>query len=104
MIEKSTDWTCRKLVSMPARRKTTKLRRIGFFSVILLLSYLGSYLALAANGGWYWSQTGKLRYSFGFSVTDVERWFPAWAHWEPFCDIHGEEISRGDLQGFFVRP
>jgi hypothetical protein len=72
--------------------------------MVLLGTYVGSYLAMASRGGWYWSQTGRHRYNFGFSVTDVERWFPAYAHWEPFRDIYGSEGSRGNLAGYFYSP
>jgi hypothetical protein len=70
----------------------------------VFLVYIGSYVILSARGNWYWSQTGKLRYSFRLAVTDVERWQPAWARWEPFRDINGDDTSRGNLQGFFYSP
>lgn len=70
----------------------------------LFMVYVGSYAALSACGGWYWSQTGELRYGFGFAVTDVERWFPAWAHWEPFKEVGGNETSRGNVLGYIYSP
>lgn len=66
--------------------------------------YVGSYVVLSACGEWRWSQTGRLRYDFGLAVTDVERWFPRWAYWEPFKDVYGNDTSRGNLQGYIYSP
>jgi hypothetical protein len=70
----------------------------------LALVYVGAYAALSAAGAWYWSQTGKLRYTSGLSVSDVERWHPAWARWEPFHNIYGQDTSRGNTAGYFFSP
>jgi hypothetical protein len=82
----------------------SKRLRVVLMLAAPLVVYVGSYIILSARGGWYWSQTGKLRYDFGFAASDVERWFPAWAHWEPFRDIYGRDTSRGDLQGYIYSP
>ena len=86
------------------RRRLSKRLRVVLVLAALLVVYVGSYVVLSARGDWYWSQTGKLRYDFGFAVSDVERWFPARAHWEPFRDIHGDDTSRGDLPGYLFSP
>src|SRR5258706_7291802 len=85
-------------------RRISKRFRVLLAVGALLVIYVCSYLILSAQGGWQWSQTGKLRYGFGFAVSDVERWFPAWAHWEPFIDVYGDDTSRGDLQGYIYSP
>lgn len=76
--------------------------------VVILLVWLGlyvvTYVVLSAYGDWYWSQTGELRYNSGFAVTDVGRWQPAWAKWEPFRDVYGTDGSRGNPQGYFFAP
>ena len=81
------------------------IRRVAVLTIgLLLLGYVGSYVALSARGGWYWSQTGRVRYTFGFAMTDVVRWHPAWARWEPFRDVHGRDTSRGNLAGYLYSP
>ena len=69
-----------------------------------MLVYVGSYGALSAAGDYRASQTGKLRYSFGLSVTDVHHWQPRFMGWEPFRDVSGKDTSRGDLLGYFYSP
>lgn len=71
---------------------------------ILLLVYVGSYVALSACGGWYWAQTGRVRYTFGLAMTDAVRWHPAWARWEPFRDVRDRDTSRGNLAGYLYSP
>jgi hypothetical protein len=70
----------------------------------LVLAYVGSYVALSAAGDYRASQTGKLRYSGGLSVTDVDHWQPHFMWWEPFHDVYGKDTSRGDLLGYFYSP
>jgi hypothetical protein len=70
----------------------------------LVVIYLGTYVVLSACGGWHWSQTGSLRYSSGFAISDVQRWCPAWAHWEPFRDVYGTDTSRGNVLGYIYSP
>ena len=69
-----------------------------------MLAYVGSYVAFSARGGYHASQTGKLRYSFGLSVTDVWHWQPRFMSWEPFRDVGGNDTSRGDLLGYLYSP
>ncbi len=78
--------------------------RLPIAVLLLLVVYIGSYAALSAAGGRQMSQTGKLRYGFGLAVTDVERWQPAWAYWEPFRDVSGEDTSRGNFPGYIYSP
>src|SRR5438045_1903486 len=87
-------------------RTKTKIATItNLLSILILMTgYCGSYIALSAHGGWYFSQTGKLRYDFGFAISDVERWFRAWAQWEPFRDVYGNDNSRGNVQGYLYSP
>ncbi|HEY2589212.1 MAG TPA: hypothetical protein VGI81_25940 [Tepidisphaeraceae bacterium] len=75
---------------------------VGLATTVVV--YVGSYVAMSAGGQWTWSQSGRLRYSFGLSVTDVIRWQPALAHWEQFYDISGNDTSRGNVMGYLYSP
>ncbi len=86
----------------PRRRKRLLVRL--FTAACALLLYLGSYAALSTAGEYRASQTGRLRYFGGLSVTDVYHWQPAFAEWEPFRDVTGRETSRGDLLGYLYSP
>lgn len=71
---------------------------------LMLIAYPGSYIALSAAGGYYFSQSGRTRYAFGLSVSDVSVWHPAGVYWEPFVDSRGDETSRGTELGYFYSP
>src|SRR5688572_9451061 len=86
------------------RTSISKRARRCLAVAALLVAYVGSYAALSAAGNWYWSQTGQLRFNGGLAVSDVVRWQPAWARWEPFQNIDGENTSRGNLPGYFYSP
>jgi hypothetical protein len=87
-------------------KRSKPKRRRAIAAVLLgpILAYLGSYAVLSSKGHWVYSQTGKVRYDFGFAMSDVIRWDPAAAHWEPFHDIHGSDTSRGIPTGYFYSP
>jgi hypothetical protein len=85
------------------RRRKRWIVRLVITTCALLL-YVGSYVALSAAGDYRASQTGKLRYFGGLSVTDVYHWQPAFCEWEPFRDVSGKDTSRGDLLGYFYSP
>jgi hypothetical protein len=78
-------------------------RRIAFLLAAVAL-YIGSYAALSAAGQPVFSQTGHLRYSFGFAVSDVVIWDPPFAQWEPFHTIDGVDTSRGNFVGYLYSP
>ena len=86
-----------------AKRRLTERRILGLLVAVIVL-YVGSYTVLSWNGGWHWSQTGMMRYDFGFATTDVVRWRPARAYWEPFKDVSGEWTTRANLLGHFYSP
>ena len=85
----------------PGRKRLLVRLAIAAFA---LAAYVGSYVAMSAAGEYQASQTGRLRWFGGLSVTDVYHWQPAFAWWEPFRDIRGDDTSRGDLLGYFYSP
>ena len=87
----------------PPRRRRL-LRRAAVVLAALAVLYVGSYAALSAAGDYVASQTGRLRYVAGLSVTDVYHWQPKLGYWEPFHTIDGNDTTRGDLPGYFYSP
>lgn len=81
-----------------------RIKRIFIVCGALLLLYIASYVVLSAMGSYRWSQSGRLRYSFGLSVTDIEIWSPRGMTWEPFRNIYGADTTRGDLLGYLYSP
>lgn len=80
-------------------------RRARFITVgTFLLAYVGSYVALSASGGYYFSQSGQRRYSFGLAMSDRTIWHPAWTRWESFRRLDGRDTSRGTPLGYFYSP
>ncbi len=88
---------------MEARRRKRWIVRL-VIAACLLLAYVGSYVPFSAVGDYRASQTGKLRYFNGLSVTDVYHWQPRFMWWEPFHDVYGKDTSRGDPLGYFYSP
>lgn len=68
------------------------------------LAYFIIYGVLACNGQYYWSQSGRLRYGGGLSVTDRVVWNPLCMWWEPFRDVAGKDTTRGNLLGYMYSP
>jgi hypothetical protein len=88
-----------------AARPVKRRRLIAAIAAgVATLFYLGSYTIMSARGEWTYSQTGKIRYNFGWAMSDVIRWDPAVAHWEPFRDVYGKDGSRGTLMGYLYSP
>jgi hypothetical protein len=83
---------------------TWRRRAIAIFIVIVL--YAGSYSVLSAQGDYFWSQSGKLRYNngTGLAVTDCVVWQPRWLYCEPFVNVYGTSTSRGTVLGYFFMP
>jgi hypothetical protein len=86
-----------------ARRRKRLIVRV-VIAVCLAVAYVGSYVALSAAGDYRPSQSGKLRYFGGLSVTDCDHWQPKFMWWEPFRDVSGKDASRGDILGYFYSP
>ena len=89
--------------AVEARRR--KLLKVWLVIVTcVVLAYVGSYVALSGAGDYRASQTGRIRYFGGLSVTDVYHWQPCFMCWEPFRKVGGNDTSRGDVLGYFYSP
>lgn len=73
---------------------------------ILLAVYVGTYITLSCLGGYYFNQSGKIRYrSMGLSVTDISTWNPKGCRFQyRFKNIKGEYVSRGNDLGYLFAP
>ncbi len=80
-------------------------RIIGCCVLVMFLSYVGSYCVLSAMGGYYFDQTGEVRYSFGFAMSDIAMWHPKYAWYQAdYSFVTGERRSRGNELGYFYAP
>ena len=77
-----------------------------FIGVVLIATYLGSYVPLALAGEYGFSQSGRFRseHGHGLSATDIRIWSPKGVAWEPFVDIEGRQTHRATLLGWFFSP
>jgi hypothetical protein len=74
-------------------------------ALALMALYVGSYAWFSALGGYYFSQSGRLRWKgIGLSVSDVVIWHPKFVQWQPFLNIYGEHTHRATLLGWFYSP
>jgi hypothetical protein len=85
--------------------KTGRKRRQVFLTmVVAVLIYMGSYCCLSACGGYQFRQSGRVRYGFGLSVSDVSIWQPKFLRWQRFTNTRGEEVIRGNIFGYLFCP
>ena len=71
----------------------------------LLFLYVVSYLCLTLRGAWYFTQSGELRYKWGFAVSDLAEWRPQGLWWQAnYKFFDGTEGSRGNTLGYLYSP
>ena len=88
----------------PAHRKLLKAFLSAF--LICLIFYVGVYIVLSCLGGYYFNQSGKVRYhSIGLAVSDISTWTPkgCWFQYR-FKNTRGEYVSRGNELGYLFAP
>ena len=85
---------------------TTRRKRRQVFLTLLVaaLIYIGSYCCLSACGEFQFSQSGRVHYGFGLSVSDILIWQPKFLQWQCFTNTQGEESTRGNLLGYAYCP
>lgn len=69
--------------------------------------YCQSYLTIRKDSGYYYTQSGELRYrgGYGLSVTDMLQWQPKVCWWQPgYIDVTGDSVSRGNFAGYLYSP
>ena len=86
---------------MKARRK---IRRYLFTVLTAVLLYVGSYCCLSVSGEYYFGQSGRVRYGFGLSFSDISIWHPRFLQWQRFTSVGGEETTRGNILGYIYCP
>ena len=80
------------------------VKRCLFTLLAVLVFYVSSYCCLSACGSYQLTQSGRLRYGFGLSVSDLSIWQPTFLRWQRFSDTQAEETSRGNALGNFYCP
>ena len=82
-------------------RRRRKHLRVG---LSLFALYVGTYLALSAAGQYHPLPSGKIRWSFGFAVTDRSLWQPQGLYLALQLGTECETRIRGDVTGCFFAP
>ncbi|MDF1746485.1 MAG: hypothetical protein P1V19_22500 [Gimesia sp.] len=77
---------------------------LGIF--ISLSIYVVTYIILSSLGGYYYNQSGKVRYrSIGLSVSDITTWNPKGCWYQAkFKNTKGIYVSRGNDLGYVFSP
>ena len=71
---------------------------------VILFLYIISYAVLSYFGSYCPTQSGKLRYNAGLSVTDVAQWHPKFIYGHLFRTIDGKTTYCGNIMGFIYAP
>lgn len=71
-----------------------------------LMVYVGIYIILTLQGGYYLNQSGKVRYrSIWLSVSDISTWNPKGCWYQAkFKNTKGVSVSRGNDLGYLFSP
>ncbi len=84
--------------------KTTS-RKIALCVGVAVGAYICSYIVLSALGSYGFSQSGELRYTFGFATSDIIVWTPRYCWYQRnYRFVSGECGSRGNRLGHFYSP
>ncbi len=91
-------------ITIEKAQRSRPLRRYLFAVVAGLLFYIGSYSCLSLSGQYAWSQSGRVRYAFTLSVSDISIWQPKFLYWQRFINVKGEKTTRGNFVGYVYCP
>lgn len=90
------------MTTSPMRRSPKRIALL--VAGVLLATYVLSYVLLSVCGGYLLTQSGRVRYGFGFAVSDIEQWQPRWAWCQRFRRIDGSHTLRGNWLGYAYAP
>src|SRR5262245_50291626 len=82
---------------MPSKRE---VMTIGVLAALYLLAYTG----LTCTGGYVFTQSGEVRYAFGWSVSDIQQWQPRFMFCQRFRQIDGSWTIRANTLGYAFTP
>ncbi len=86
---------------MKSRRKH---RQVSLILLAAAVIYVVSYCCFSACGEYQFSQSGRVRYGFGLSVSDIVIWQPKFLRWHCFTNTKGEAVTRGNILGCAYCP
>ncbi|WP_417385819.1 hypothetical protein [Gimesia sp.] len=79
-----------------ARQKL--LKELLWSLPILLVLYVGVYITLSCLGGYFFNQSGKVRYrSMGLAVSDISTWNPKGCRFQYRFKTPGENTSAAAM-------
>jgi len=79
-------------------------KRISIVMLSALAAYVVSYVILSLCGAYEFGQSGKMRYSFGLSVSDIEQWQPRFVHCRIFQQVDGTTTLQANPLGYVFAP
>ena len=81
-------------------------RRKQIFIVVFstLAVYILSYVILSFCGAYEFGQSGKMRYNFGLSVSDIQQWQPRYARCRIFTQVDGTTTFQANPLGYVFAP
>jgi len=78
--------------------------RISIVMLSALAAYVVSYVILSLCGAYEFGQSGKMRYSFGLSVSDIEQWQPRFVRCRIFQQVDGTRTLQANPLGYVFAP
>jgi hypothetical protein len=76
----------------------------GYRALAVLVAYLIVYPVFSINGGYALVQSGKIRYKFGLSVSDLFEHMPYAMWYHERLTIKGKWVTDRDLGGWIFGP
>ena len=70
----------------------------------LVALYVTAYIGLSCTGGYVFTQSGEVRYAFGWSVSDIQLWQPRFLFCQRFRQIDGSWTIRANTLGYVFTP
>jgi hypothetical protein len=59
---------------------------------------------LSGKGGYMEEPSGRLRWNFGFAISDIFVWQPYWGRGYYMVDLSKRDEWNGDVLGFLFKP
>lgn len=75
-----------------------------FYIFLFIIAYFGLYFFLSCIGSYMPSQSGKIRYTGGISMTDIEIWQPKFITFKTYYSVDGSKSIKANIGGYLFYP